>query len=176
MKRKLPARKYVKSLGELLLLPQRKKQQLEQAVQITSGLAKGNKATELLQQVEEQQLSVRAQHQEATPVKEKIPKGETKRISLQLFKEGKKIEEIATLRGLTIGTIETHLASFIITGEIETKAIVAETKIDAILKVIEDISWQGGSVTAIKNNLADNFSFNEIRAVVKHRERLQQEA
>jgi DNA-binding NarL/FixJ family response regulator len=176
MKRKLPARKYVKSLSELLLLPQRKKQQLEQSVHITSGLAKGNKVNELLQQVEEQQLSVRAQQQETTPVKEKITKGETRHISLQLFKEGKKIEEIATLRGLTPGTVETHLASFIITGEIETKAIVPETKIDAILKVIEDISWQGGSVTAIKNKLTDNFSFNEIRAVVKHRERLQQEA
>ena len=170
-------KKYVRELNELCLLPERKKQELELAIHIAGGLTQGRKAGDLLQEVEELQKAHRAKtaEEETTEVKtekksNKPAKGETNRITLKLFREGKTIPEIAGLRNLANGTIESHLISFIASGDIAVTQLVEPDKVKEILNLLESAPADGYSATAIREKLGDHFSFGEIRAVVQHRE------
>lgn len=177
IKVKQKVRKYLTTLRELALLPERKKQELLQAVQIAAGLVRGANASDLLQEVEDQKKANKAQVEEPAEKKSaRPPKGETKRISLQLFKEGKDMKEIATIRGMALSTIETHLASFIITGEISITDLVEESRVHTILKTIDDLEMTSQSATPVKEKLGPAYSWGEIRAVLQYREKLQQEA
>lgn len=175
VKVKQKTRKYVTILRGLLRLPEHKKQEMLQAIRMADGLKQGEDATQLLQAVEAQKKSSQEQVDTSEEKKTtKAPKGETKRISLQLFKEGKSIGEIATVRGMAFSTIESHLASFINTGEINITALVSLNKVDIILKAMEGVSMPGA--TPLKNKLGEEYSYGEIRAVIQHREWLQQES
>jgi len=92
-------------------------------------------------------------------------KGDTKEISLNLFKEGKSIAEIATERGFAAGTIEAHLIHYIETGEIDVKDFVTQD----FIETIEDYLIQNPTtgLTEAKAALSDQITFNEIRAVMK---------
>ena len=57
--------------------------------------------------------------------KPKKKRGDTKKESLDLFKSGKSIEEIANERELNLATITGHLASFIQTGEIKITDLIS---------------------------------------------------
>lgn len=172
VKIKQRAKKYITALTELGLLPERKKQQMKQAVQITEGLVNGVNATELLQMVEEQKRSAETQ---TTEVVEKVAaakpkKGDSQRISLQLFKEGNDINQIARLRGLAVSTIESHLVSFITTGEVNIKEMVPENKLDVILQAVAELSPASRVTTPIKEKLGEGYSYTEIKAVMNYRE------
>lgn len=173
VKVKQKVRKYVKELQELKLLFQRKKQLLEQTLQIADALAKGVQADDLLQMVEDQKKAAVEVVHEAEEVSTKPKKGETKLISLQMFKEGKDIAAIATIRGMASSTIEGHLVHFIATGEVDIKDIVPEDKIVPILKALEETG--GNASTPVKEKLGDAYSYGEIRAVMQYRSRLQKE-
>ncbi len=71
------------------------------------------------------------------PAKNKPPKKikeETKKISYDLFKEGKTISQIADERSLSINTIEGHLAYYLGTGEIQINRLVSKEITDLICK------------------------------------------
>lgn len=92
---------------------------------------------------------------------EKAPKTDTKTQTLQLFKEGKTIREISTLRNLAISTIESHLTHFVGKGELAVEALVPKDKINRILAVLKSTS----GLTEAKNALGDDYSYGEIRLV-----------
>ncbi|WP_205507949.1 helix-turn-helix domain-containing protein [Longitalea arenae] len=174
IKVKPKAKKYVSTLQQLLLLPQRKKQQLQQALQIIDGLVKGVKAADLLAQVEENKRSENIQtiaEAESKPVK--AQRGESNRISLQLFKEGKDLREIAAIRNLAPSTIEGHLIPFISTGEIDIKDMVAADKLAVILQAVEALNGENITLTPLKEKLGDAFSYTEIKAALSYRDWLQ---
>lgn len=169
IKVKQKVKKYLQTLNELKTLFTRKKQQLEQAVQIVPGLKKGMDTTNLLSVLQEQKKNNDA----ILPGEGSVPsitarpqKGDTHRISLGLFKEGVTIPEIAARRGMAKTTIEGHLASFIATGEIDIKELLPENKIAAIHSAIEEIG--GSSLTPIKAKLGEDYSYGEIKAVMNH--------
>ncbi len=90
----------------------------------------------------------------------------SKKESLRLFQEGKSLEEIAEIRGFVKSTISSHLMPFVISGEIKVEALVPPEKIpliEAAAKENPDIGLK-----PIKEALGDNFSYDEIRAVVNH--------
>ena len=97
----------------------------------------------------------------------KAPKGETHRISLHLYKAGIPIAEIASRRGLTLNTVEGHLASFIPTGEIDIKELVPEHKIEFIRVALLELG-DDTKLGPVKARLGDDYSFGEIRAVQQH--------
>lgn len=174
IKVKPKAKKYVATLQQLLLLPQRKKQQLDQAIQITEGLVKGVNAPDLLARVEENKRSESIKTvEEAEPKTTKAPRGESNRISLQLFKEGKNITEIAAVRELAPSTIESHLIPFIKTGEIDIKEIMAEDRLTVILQTVDELNLETVTLTPIKEKLGDAFSYTEIKAALSYRDWLQ---
>ena len=165
-------KKYGQTLQELKILFTRKKQQIEEALQMVEGLTKGIATTNLLTGLQEQRKareeapaadSTETRNQSPTA---KPPKGETRRISLQLYKEGVSIANIATQRGLAATTVESHLASFIPTGEIDIKELVPEHKMPRIIAVIKEIG--GAALGPIKSRLGEDCSFGEIRCVMNY--------
>jgi hypothetical protein len=170
IKVKKKVKKYLKELRNLELDITRKKQQITQAVQLSEGLMKGTQLSDLLQLTETQKGP--AAIDETIPAAEtiitgKAKKGDTQRMSLELFREGKSIAEIAKLRELATSTIEGHLAYFIPTGEIKITDIVPEEKIEPICKAIEE-TGSGFATSPVKEKLGDAFSHGEIRAVITY--------
>lgn len=74
------------------------------------------------------------------------------------------IEKVAQIRGLAISTIESHLVGFVKSGKLAVEKVVDPEKIKAILQTMEKTGSNGTSV--LKNALGENYSYNEIRAVV----------
>lgn len=96
----------------------------------------------------------------------KQPKLEdTYTITLNLFKMGKSLEDIARLRGLSINTIELHLIRFIPTGEVKLIDLVPMEKSSQIVKALIKFG-NSDAISPIKEFLGDEFSYSEIRAVV----------
>ena len=158
--------KYVADLRKLTKTISRKKNQIEQAVAIVNHLAQGVQVRSLLDQIEEEnQAKLTAQSEQHTAVvyKEKVPKGETKRITLAMFKSGQLVVDIAKERNLSVGTIETHLDSFIPTGEIHAKELMESMKYDKVLEIINQNPDKTN--TEIKEMLGDDYSWAEIRSV-----------
>lgn len=94
---------------------------------------------------------------------------DTKRVSLEMFLAGSSIEEIAKQRNFTTSTIEGHLSHFIPTGEIEIYQLVTKEKVAMVTDFLQNNKPL--SLTEIKNNLGDEFSYREIRIVLKHLEK-----
>ena len=168
VKIKQRVKKYVAELNALQIIVERKIKQLHQTILIAEALMKGTDTDALLQLIEEQKKppSADALMEEKESIKPK--KGETRFISLQLFKEGNKIIDIAKMRGLTSATIEGHLATFITTGEIQIEDIVSKNKIEIIAKAIEENADSTSSY--IKEKLGTNYSYGEIKAVLLWKE------
>jgi ATP-dependent DNA helicase RecQ len=86
-------------------------------------------------------------------------------ITLDMFRSGMAIEEIAEARGMAKGTIEMHLVKFIQSGEISLEDLVLERKIEPIKNAILRLN-AGLAVAPVKEFLGENYSYAEIRAVM----------
>jgi hypothetical protein len=108
-------------------------------------------------------------HLSTTVKRERKPKPtgskpDTKALSYSLYKQGLDINAIAKERSLTVNTIESHLAHFVQTGELEISAFVTE---DRILKIKEAAAIHGVESSKILfENLPDGFKFAEIKMVL----------
>lgn len=176
IKVKKKVKKYLKDLQHLELDITRKKQRIDQAVLLSEGLMNGLQLTDLLLQTEiKKNPEDTAGHinLENNVAAAKPQKGETHRMSLDLFRKGNPVTEIAKIRGLATSTIEGHLIYFIPTGEIKITDIVSEEKISTIRKIIEE-TGSTQSTIPVKAKLGDHFSHNEIRAVIAELNRKEQ--
>jgi ATP-dependent DNA helicase RecQ len=92
-------------------------------------------------------------------------KEDTYQTSLNMFRDGRSIADIASERGLAVSTIENHLARFISSGEVSLDQFVSLDKIepirDAILKFKDS-----NALSPIKEYLGEEYSYGEIRAVL----------
>ncbi|MCQ2266665.1 MAG: helix-turn-helix domain-containing protein [Bacteroidaceae bacterium] len=100
--------------------------------------------------------------------KPKAKKGDSQRRTLELYRSGMSIEEIALERGLAQGTIESHLASFIPTGEVKVADFVSAEHQQAILAAVNSLT---GSYTLsdVRSKLPEDISYLEIRLVLAER-------
>ena len=96
-------------------------------------------------------------------------KKDTKKVSFDLFQQGRSIPEIAAERGLTLPTIEGHLAHFVSAGELEIDLVVK----DDLRRVIEQkiVEMPGKPLKELKMALGDACSYGEIRMVIAHLKR-----
>jgi hypothetical protein len=170
-KQKGRVKKYMKELQALRLVLERKKLQYQNVLNIATALHQSKSGAEILQAVEAlhkpQPVETSTQQEQHAKKKEK---GETYRLSLQMYKDGKSIADIAQERNLAPSTIEGHLASFISTGEIDVLELVDQSKLDKILEVLEQES-EPVFATSVKNKLGNNFSYSEVRAAMKYWEK-----
>ena len=92
----------------------------------------------------------------------------TQQSSFELFKSGKTISEIARERNLAVSTIEGHLAHFIGTGELQLNQVVEPKKSKVILEFLAN--HQVGGMGEIRAALGNDYSYGEIKLVIKHLE------
>jgi len=90
---------------------------------------------------------------------------DTYHISLDMFRDGKTIPEIARERGFGISTIENHLTRFVATGEVRLDEFVTLDKVEPIRAAIEKFA-DSTALAPIKEHLGENYSYGEIRAVM----------
>ena len=91
---------------------------------------------------------------------------DTKEISLELFKNGMSIDDIARKRSLATSTIETHLTYFVGLGELNVFDVVEHEKVATIEKYIKENP--GSATNEIKTALGDSYSYGEIRMVLNY--------
>jgi|APSaa5957512622_1039677.scaffolds.fasta_scaffold04540_8 hypothetical protein len=91
---------------------------------------------------------------------------ETKRTSFEMFKSGLTIAEIAKKRGFTESTIEGHLCFFIEQGRLDVNRLLPLEKQALIREKLKVIGNGNDSLSVIKKQLGDDFSYGEIRMVL----------
>ena len=90
--------------------------------------------------------------------------GETKKATINLYKEGKSVAEIAEIRNLHVRTIEDHLCYFIELGEVAITDFVDQSTYDSIKVVVEKFGQS--SLKVIKENLPETISYSVIKMVL----------
>lgn len=103
----------------------------------------------------------------------KQPKENTKNISLEMFKKGMTIQEIAQERGFVESTIEGHLGTFILSGELKLDEIMNPEKATTLKSLIQNTEFS--SLSELRNKLNDEYSYGEIRMVLDDIQYLQAE-
>ena len=95
-------------------------------------------------------------------------KTDTKSETYKLYKEGKSINEIASIRNFSLQTIEGHLAWFVRKGIIKIEELVSREKLVLIEPAVKN--FQGGTITLIKQQVGNDATFGEIRLVMAWKE------
>lgn len=91
---------------------------------------------------------------------------DTKRLSYDLYREGKSMSEIATERQLSVNTIESHLSYYIGTGELDIDTIVSPEKQELIKQAVDRFGRLG--LRNLKDNLPDTISYGEIKMAIAY--------
>lgn len=105
-------------------------------------------------------LSVNRKKTEKAP-KQNKDKVDTRVATYDLYKQGLSVDEIATKRSLSTGTIQKHLADCIEKGLIEVDELLKTTQLNLILNAIQNSDNQ--QLSYIKVLLGDKASYAEIR-------------
>lgn len=106
--------------------------------------------------------------EETTPKEKTKPqKGDSHRLSLTLFNEGKTVKEIAAERNLSPTTVEGHLVSFILTGEIDIVQLVPDSKVQYLLPILKGIDTKT-SLSDIKEKMPKECTYMDIRAILNY--------
>ncbi|MFT3846000.1 MAG: helix-turn-helix domain-containing protein [Lacibacter sp.] len=96
----------------------------------------------------------------------KVNKPASYTVSLQYFKEGNSVEEIAKLRNMAAGTVDGHLATAIKAGELSLADVMDEKKANIMMQAIQQ--HPDKSLTELKQLLGDNYSYGELRFITSH--------
>ncbi len=114
-----------------------------------------------------------------TTKKEKKPKavkGDSARLSLELYRSKKSVAEIARERKVGVTTVFNHLQQFITTGEVSVFDLVSEAKVKAILPYVSSvINGERTSSSVILQALGEDYTYDDIRAVTRHWAWMQQQ-
>lgn len=101
----------------------------------------------------------------------KESKEKTYEHSLRLYLEGKNPQQIAEERGLTVGTIYSHLERYIESGKVSMNDLVTAEHADRIKNyLMENPRTPTTTLTEIREAIGEDVGFNEIRLVLKYLE------
>jgi hypothetical protein len=78
--------------------------------------------------------------------KEKKPKGDSHRLTFEMYKQGKTIQEIATERNLATTTISSHLSVYTNSGQLDINDFISEEKRIKAMAIFEKNKDADGSV------------------------------
>lgn len=101
----------------------------------------------------------------ALPLGDAAPKTDTKTISLELFKSGKSIDDIASERGLVRSTIEGHLAHFIGLGELNIFDLMDEADVRKIENFFVENNTDVSSEA--KAHFGETYSYGQIKMALE---------
>lgn len=139
----IDGKEFSKADTDALLNISERNQQLQKAIQLKGQVLKVKSAVEK---------------------KKKEPKIDTKLVSFELYEQGKTLAEIAKERGLSVTTIEGHLAYYVSTQQIDVAKLVKPNKIRNISEAVE--SQKTKSMATIRDFLGKDYSFGEIKLVL----------
>ncbi len=94
----------------------------------------------------------------------KEDKKNTKQITLELFKSGLSPKEIAKERSLTLNTIQSHLMTFIPTGDVDVLELIPLKKYKKLINQIEEVEFK--NLTELKEKVDKSFTYMELRIVL----------
>ncbi|HCL05522.1 MAG TPA: DNA helicase RecQ [Chitinophagaceae bacterium] len=89
---------------------------------------------------------------------------DTKKISLDLFKNGMSVEAIAEQRMLSPNTIESHRSYYVSKSQLDIGALVPADKRELIQAAIQRLGKNG--LKQLKENLPEEISYGEIKLVI----------
>lgn len=93
-------------------------------------------------------------------------KPDTKKVTLDLFKQGKSPAQIAEERELSLSTIEGHLAHFVGTGEIPVNELIPQETVDLISS--QFAGKEDFRMGPVKEALGEKVTWSDIRFVVSY--------
>jgi PIF1-like helicase/Helix-turn-helix domain len=93
-------------------------------------------------------------------------KGETYLRTLSLLEDGKTPEEIAQARGMSLSTVFSHFNKLVGEGKLAIEKIVPEDRFSIIHAAV--IKLTENSISPAKEQLGDDFTYDEIRLVKTH--------
>ncbi len=95
--------------------------------------------------------------------KPKREKGETQKITLEMWEEGKTLDEICKLRSLKLGTIQTHMSKWIKFGKVDIAKFMDMKKVESVWKTIQDNPDK--SSADIREIFPDSLEYSELTMV-----------
>jgi hypothetical protein len=97
---------------------------------------------------------------------ERVAKGASQHVTLDLHQKGMTLQQIAETRGLALSTIMGHLSDFVATGVVRVETLVDPVKMRAIHAALKELP--GEPIARVRYKLGNDFSYTEIKAVVNH--------
>ena len=91
-------------------------------------------------------------------------KKNTKQITFELFKSGLSPKEIAKERSLTLNTIQSHLMTFIPSGDVDILELIDLKRYKKIINQVEAVEFK--SLTELKEKVDASFTYMELRMVL----------
>ena len=89
--------------------------------------------------------------------------------SFDLFSEGLSIKEIAQKRNIVETTVASHLAEYVLSGELSVTDLVSQEKVDVLTPFIQAaIAEDNLRLAPIRESVGEQFSYNDIRFVMNH--------
>ncbi len=104
---------------------------------------------------------------------EKLPKTDTKKVSFDLYKSGKAVEEVAIERGMVVGTIEGHLAQFISTGDLPITDFMEKDNVQEIMDFYKGTDARASAPA--KEHFGEKYSYQQLKMALAHLEFLEKE-
>lgn len=168
MKIKKRTRRYVKQLADLTCRLERKKLELQNLMSVATSMRDSDNSLDTSATAEalHRPIAIDTKQNGVQTLRTKVVKGETQRVTLQLFRKGKSIEQIASARSLAYSTVEGHLVGFVSTGEVGVLEIVDKSKVDKISQLLNKNS--AVSASELKRQLGEEYSYGQIKAVMSH--------
>jgi DNA-binding NarL/FixJ family response regulator len=107
---------------------------------------------------------------EVEPVKEKHKpeKGDSAKVTLEMFNKGQTVEEIAQARNISTSTVEAHLAQLVESDNLDIHRWLSKEQINDIEEGIKKAGHS--SITQIFAMLNKEFSYGAIRGVIAYRQ------
>ena len=135
-------------------------------VPLVKGIVLSVPAREGLYQPQEKEKKTVVRTERTADSSPRIPSA---RQTLEMFREGLPIKEIAKMRGINDITIASHLAEFVQSGELPVTALVSQATIDELTPWIQSaIAEDNFKLSPIREAAGKQFSYDEIRFVMSH--------
>jgi hypothetical protein len=94
----------------------------------------------------------------------KKEKGGTYQDTLDLYRQGISMEEIASVRGLALSTIKSHISKWILDGEIEVDGVLPAPMVKELTEFIEANGVN--AISPLMSEFGDKYDPNEMRMVM----------
>lgn len=127
----------------------------------------GKEDIEIIKQ-EKENLNETIHQSNVSDNKKKIEKINTYQQTLQLFREGKSIEEITTERGLAKSTIENHFARLISENSIQATEIISQSVLDEVATFADE--HQTTRLNELHSITKQKFSYGQLRIAIAYYE------